>query len=118
MDNHAYKVGLGETGNTASTGGGITQGVRNFIQGRGVGDSTVWVEDVGPFGNIGEEGGRDTHWVPSADHGEASEAVKRRDMGDAWGGRRTAGSGNSVGEDLHRDTVGNLGSVGGATSSI
>ena len=118
MENHAYKVGLGETGDTALSRGSRTQGVGNFIQDGGAGDSTVWVGDVGPFGDIGEEGGRDTHWVPSADHGEASEAVKRWDMGDAWGGRRTAGSGNSVREDLHRYTVGNRGSVGGATSSI
>ena len=60
--------------------GGITQGVGNFIQGGGAGDSTVWVRDVGPFGDNGDKYGRDTHWVPSSDHREVSEAVKRQDM--------------------------------------
>ena len=39
-------------------------------------------------------------------------------MGEAWGERRAGGSGNAVREDLHRETAGNRGSVGGATSSI
>ena len=39
-------------------------------------------------------------------------------MGDAVVGRRTRGIGNPVGEDLHRETVGNRGAVGGATSLI
>ena len=55
------KVGLGETGDTAPTGRGITQGVGIFLQGGGAGDYTVWVWDVGTFGNNGEEGGRDIH---------------------------------------------------------
>ena len=42
----------------------------------------------------------------------------RQDMGDAWGGRLTGGSRNVVVEDLHRETAGNRGSVGGATSFI
>ena len=62
-EQHACKVVLGETGDTAPTRGGRTQGVGNFLQGVGVGGSTVWVGDVGPFGDNGEEGGRDTHWV-------------------------------------------------------
>ena len=59
-----------------------------------------------------------THWVPFSDHREASEADKIREIGDALGRRRTGGSSNTVGEDLHRETAGNLGSVGGATSLI
>ena len=39
-------------------------------------------------------------------------------MGDAWGGRRIGGSGNAVGDDLHRETTGNRGTVGGAKSTI
>ena len=34
--------------------------------------------------------------------GESSEAAKIRDIGDAWGGRRTGGRGKEVCGDLHR----------------
>ena len=37
---------------------------------------------------------------------------------DAWGRRRTGGSGNGVYEDLHGEMSGNHGSLGGAMSSI
>ena len=111
-------IGLGDTGDTAPTGRGRTQGVGNFLQGGGSENSTVWVGDVGPFGGNGEEGGGDTHLVPSEGHWESSEAVKRRDIWDARGGKRTGDSGNPFGEDLHRETAGNHGSVGGATSYI
>ena len=84
------------------TGGGGTQGVGNFLQGSGAGDSIVWVVDVGPFGVNGKEGIGDTHGVPATDHGGASEAIRRRGMGDARGGRRTRGSRNPVRADLHR----------------
>ena len=73
---------------------------------------------MGPFGVNGEEGRGDTHGVPVTDHGEASEAIRRRDMGDAGDGRRTRGSGNPVVNDIHRETAGNRGAVGGATSLI
>ena len=39
-------------------------------------------------------------------------------MGDAWVGRRTGGSGNTVSEDLHRETTGNRVTVDGSTSTI
>ena len=54
---------MGGIGDIASTRGGRNQGVRNFLQGDGAGNSTVWVGDVGPFGGNIEEGGRVTHWV-------------------------------------------------------
>ena len=73
---------------------------------------------MGPFGGNGEECGRYAHWVPSTDHGEASEVVRIRDMGDAWGGRSAGGSGNEVGDDLQRNKAGNRGTVGGATPTI
>ena len=73
---------------------------------------------MGSFGVNGEEGRGDTHIVPATDHGEESEAVRRRNMVDSGGGRCTGGSGNPVGEDLHRSTAGNRGAVGGATSLI
>ena len=78
-----HKVGLGETGGTVLTRGERTQCVVNFLQGSGAGYYTVWVIDMGPFDDNGEEGGRDTHWVPFSYHGSASKADKRRDMGDA-----------------------------------
>ena len=59
-----------------------------------------------------------THGVSATDHGETSEEISRQDMGDAGGGSRKRGSGNPVGEDIHRETTGNHGSVGDATSLI
>ena len=73
---------------------------------------------MGPFGGNGEEGGRDAHWVPSTDHGEVSALVRRQGVGDTRGGRSTGGSGNPVGNDLHRDTAGNCGTVGGSKFTI
>ena len=100
------------------TVGGRTQGVGNFLQGGGTGDSIVWVRDVGPFGVNGEEGRGDTHGVPATDYGEAIKAITRQEMGDAGDGRRTRGSRNTVGKDLHRETAGNRGAVGVATYLI
>ena len=96
------------------TGGVITYGVGNFLQGGGAVDSIVWVKDVGTFGVHDEEGRGYTHRVPATDHGDAREAVRRWDMGDIRGRRRTRASGNTVGEDLHRAMAGNSGAVGGA----
>ena len=89
-----------------------------FYRGGGAGNYIVWVGDVGPFGVNGEEEGGDTRGVTAADHGEASEAIRRGEMGDAGGGRHTGGSGNPVNTDLHRETAGKRGAVGGATSLI
>ena len=100
------------------TGWGRTQGARKFLQGGSTGDSIVWIRDVGLFVVNGEEGRGDTHGVPATDHGEASEEIRRRDMGDSRGGRRTRGSRKPVGEDLHIEMTGNCGAVGGATSLI
>ena len=96
-EHHARKVGLGETGDTAAAGGGRTQGVGNFLQGGGAGNSIVWVGDVVTFGVNDEEGRGHTHGVPGTDNREAREAIRRWDMGDAGGRRRTRGSGNAVG---------------------
>ena len=60
---------MGETGDTASTVEGRTQGVRNFLQGGSAGDFIVWVGEMVPFGVNGEEGRGDTHGVPASDHG-------------------------------------------------
>ena len=117
-EHHEQNVGKGKTGDTASTGGVRTQGAGNFLQGGGAENSIVWVRDVGPYGVNVINVRRDTHRVPAIDHGEASKVFRRRDMGDAWGGRRTRGSRNTVVEDLHKETAGNRGAVGGATSRI
>ena len=109
---------MGETGDTALTGGGRNQGVGKFLQGGGAVNSIVWVGDVGTFGGNGEEVRGDTHGVPATDPGEESEAIRRRDMGDAGGRRRTRGNMNPVRENLHRATEVNHGKVGGATSLI
>ena len=63
-ERHARKVGLGETGDTASMRWVRIQGVGKFLQSSGVGNNILWVGGVGPLGDNGEEGGRDTHWVP------------------------------------------------------
>ena len=73
---------------------------------------------MGHFGVNGKEGIGDTHGVPATDHGEASKAIRRREMGDAGAARRTRCSSNPVGDDLHRETSGNCGSVGGDTYLI
>ena len=111
-------VSLGGTGDTALTGGGRTQGVGNFLQVGGAGDSIVQVIDVGPFGVNGEEVRRDTHVVPATGHGESSEVIRRRDMGDARGGGSMRGRGNPVREGIHIETSGNRGAVGGSTPLI
>ena len=97
-------------------GWGRTQSVGNFLQGGVTGNSIVWVRDVGPFVVNNKEVREGTHGVPATDHGEASEASRRQDMGDAGGRRRTRGIRDLVGEDPHRETVGNRGAVSGATS--
>ena len=109
---------MGETGDTDLTGGGRTQGVGNFLQGGGAGNSIIWVGDMGNFRVNGKEGSRDTHRVPAADHRESGKVIRRRDMVDARGGRRMRGRGSEVGEDLYIETSGNRGSLGGATSLI
>ena len=59
-----------------------------------------------------------THEFHATDNREVSEAIRRCDMGDARGGRRTRGRRNPVKEDLHRETSGNRGALGGAMSLI
>ena len=117
-EHHAHKVGLGETGDTVLTGWGRTQVARKFLQGGSTGDSIVWIRDVGLFVVNGEEGRGDTHGVPATDHWKVVKVIRRWGMGDTRGGRRTRGSRNQVGEDLHRYTAGNRGAVGGSKSLI
>ena len=90
----------------------------NFLQDSGPSDINLWFGDVGPFGGNVEEGRRGTHRFPHTDHGEASAADRRREVGDAQG-VSSAGSGrNAVGNDLYRETTGNRGTVGGVTTNI
>ena len=109
---------MGENGGTASEVGRRTQGVRNFLQGGGAGNSIVWVGDVGPFAVNGKKGRGGTHGVPATDHREEIEETRIQNMGDAGDRRRTTGSQNPVGKDLHKATAGNGGVVGGAKSLI
>ena len=115
---HARKVGLGEARETNWKGGCRCQGVGKFIQGGGASDSIVWVRKMGPFGVNGKEDRGGAHRVPTNDHREERKAIRRWDMGDARGRRHTRGSRNPVGQDLYRETSGNLVTVGGATSLI
>ena len=88
---------MGEARDNTLTVGGRSQGVGNFLQGGGAGDSIVWVVNVGHLGvNVKEDRG-DAHRVPVNDHGEGSEAIRRWGMVDAGGRRNRRGSRNPVG---------------------
>ena len=50
--------------------------------------------------------------------GKRVRRVKRRDVGDAWGIRRTGGSRNAVRDDLHGEKLDKRGTGGGTTSTI
>ena len=52
------------------------------------------------------------------DHREEGAMVPRKDTGDAWGRISTGGGGNTVGDDLHRDTAGNRSTVGSIEADI
>ena len=58
----------------------------------GASDSIVWVGNMDPFGFNGKEDRGDAHRVTENDHGEESEAIKGRDMGDAGGTQESAGT--------------------------
>ena len=45
---------MGEARDTISMGGGRSQGIGNFLQGGGAGDSIVWFVKVGTFGVHGK----------------------------------------------------------------
>ena len=73
---------------------------------------------MGTFGVNGEEVRGHTHGFSETGHGEESATNIRHDMGDIQD-RSSVGSGrNSVGYDLHRDTIGNCGTVGGVAANI
>ena len=73
---------------------------------------------MGTFDGNVEEGRRGTHRVSQTDHGKASAADSRRDVGDAQGGNIARSCGNTVGNDLYREMTGNHGTVGGVTTTI
>ena len=58
---HASNFGLGEARDTTLMGEGISQGVGEFLQGVGTGNSIVWVGNVGPFSVNGKEDIGDAH---------------------------------------------------------
>ena len=45
-------------------------------------------------------------------------AVRRQDVGDAWGRRSAGGIGNAVDDDLYRETALNRGTAGGVTPTL
>ena len=94
---HARKVGLGEARDTTLMGEVRSQGVGNFLQGGGAGDSIVWVGNVVPFGVNGKEDRADAHGVTVNYHWEESKNFRRWDMGDSRGIRHTRGRGNPAG---------------------
>ena len=73
---------------------------------------------MGTFGGNGEEFRGHTHGVSKIDHGEASTIDSIRDVGDAQGRSSTGSGGNLVNDDLHRETTGNRGTVGGVAAYI
>ena len=73
---------------------------------------------MGHFDINAEKGGRDARRVPQTDHGEASAAGRRQDVGYARVGRSAGGSWNSIRYDLYGETTGNRGTVVGATATI
>ena len=73
---------------------------------------------MGNFGCNGAEDRGDTHGFSSTYHGEAGTTVARRDMGDAQGGSSAGIGRNSVGDELHRETVGNRSTLGSVAANI
>ena len=74
---HAHKVGLGGARDNNSTGGGRYQGVGEFLQGGGAGDSIVWIINVGTFSVNGKEDRGNAHGVTANDHGKESKTISR-----------------------------------------
>ena len=93
---HVRKVGLGEARDTTLMVGGRSQGVGKFLQGGGAGDSIVWFRNMGRFGVNSKNDKGESHGVPENDHRKESKAIRRWDMGDSGGRRRTRISGNPV----------------------
>ena len=52
------------------------------------------------------------------DHREEGAMLTRKYTGDAWGGISAGGGGNTVGDDLHRETAGNRSTVGSVEADI
>ena len=100
-------------GETVTTGRGGPQGADNFLQESCTSGTSFWIEDLVTFGVNVEEGRVHTHQVSETDHKKAMVIDSRQDMGDSQV-RSSAGScRNSVRDDLHRDTKGDCGTVGG-----
>ena len=70
------------------------------------------------FGANGEEGRGYTHKFSSTDHRGASVTDSRQYMGDARGGSIAVIGVNAFGNDLHRETTGNRGTVGGVSINL
>ena len=60
----------------------------------------------------------DAHRIPQTEHGEASSVLRRLYVVDAWVGSSAESRGNTIGNDLYKETAGNRGTVGGVTPTI
>ena len=118
MKHNAHEDGLWEVVETITIGRGGHQAVGNVIQGSGTSGTTFLIEDLRTFGGNGECSIGHTHGGFETDHMESSATDSRQDMVDAQG-RSSVGRGrNTVGDDLHRDTIGNCLTMDGVADNI
>ena len=118
MKHQANKDGLGEVVEYVKKGRGGSQVSSNVTQVCGTGSANFWLGDLGTFGSDGEEVGGHKHRFYEEDHGETGAAEGRHEMGDTQGISSAGSVGNSVGNELYRETTGEGGTVGGAANDF
>ena len=109
---------MGEVGETVKRGRGGSWSDGNVLQGGGTGSNNFWIGCLGNFGRDGEEGGGHTNGFSEEYHGEAVTAEGRQEMGDAKGRSGAGSGGNTFRDELHMDTKGECGTVGGAAANF
>ena len=97
---------------------GVTQVVRNVLQGGGTNGTNFCLGGLDVFGVNGEEARGHTHGFSDIDPGDTSATDSSYDMGDAQGGSSAGSGGNSVEYYLHRYTTCNRGIVDGVAADI
>ena len=90
----------------------------NVTQGCGTGSTNFWLGDLVTFGSDGEEGGGHKRRFYEEDHGEAGALEGRHKVGDSQDISSAGSGGNSVGDELYRETTGGGGTVGGAANNF
>ena len=93
-----------------------SQGGGNVLKGGETGGTNFWIGDLVTFGGNGEEGRGTTYGLSEAYRGESSATEGGHDMGDAQGGSGAGSGRTSVVNDLHRETIGKSGTVGGSAA--